>query len=123
MFYAVDRISRLLLDKAKKLMYEKDKVFFKYYLDLEDKNVLYKSKDPKESIPFYTLFVEQKKDIDRLSVLYSIKAPFELMHADIADIRFFSKSAVDLKYCLLAVDLFISKTYTYPMKSRHLVIG
>ena len=122
-FYAVDRISRLLLDKAKKLMYEKDNVFYKYYVDLEDKNVLYESEDPKEFIPFYTLFVEQKKDIDRLSVLYSIKAPFKLMHADIADIRFFSKSAVDLKYCLLAVDLFTSKTYTYPMKSRHLVIG
>ena len=42
------------------------------------------------------------------------------MHVDIADIRFFSKSAVDLKYCLLAVDLFTSKTYTCPMKTRHL---
>ena len=84
--------------------------FCKYYLDLEDKNVLYKRKDPKKSIRFYTLFVEQKKNIDRLSALYSIEASFKLMHADKADIQFFSKSAVDPKYCLLAVDLFTSKT-------------
>ena len=101
-------------------MYEKDKAFYKYHLDLEDKNVLYESKGPKKSVSFYTPFVEQRKDIDRSSALYSIKAPFELRHADIADIRFFSKLAVDQKYCLLAVDLFSSKTYTYPMKSRHL---
>ena len=52
----------------------------KYYLDLEDKNVLHKTKDPKRSIPFYTPFVEHRKDIDRSSALYSIKTPFELMH-------------------------------------------
>ena len=86
-FYAVNRISRLLSGKAKKLLYEKDnKVFFKYYLDLEDKNLLYKSENPKKFKPFCSPFVEQIKDIDRSSALYSIKAPFELMHADIADI-------------------------------------
>ena len=63
--YTVDRISRLLFGKAKKSLYKKDKVFYKYYLDLEDKNVLYESKDPKKSILFYTPFVEQRKDIDR----------------------------------------------------------
>ena len=52
------------------------------------KDVSYESKDPKKSIPFYTLFVEQKKDIERLSTLYSINASFKLMHVDIADIRF-----------------------------------
>ena len=44
------------------------------------------------------------------------------MHADIADIRFFSKLAVDPKNCLLAVNLFTSKTHIYPMKSRHLLV-
>ena len=43
------------------------------------------------------------------------------MHVDIADIQFFSKSAVIPKYCLLTVDLFTSEMYTYPMKSRHLL--
>ena len=41
------------------------------------------------------------------------------MDADIDDIRFFSKTAADLKYCLLPVNLVTSKTYTYPMRSRH----
>ena len=86
MFYAVDRMSRLLLGKAKKSMYEKDKVFHKFYLDLEDKNVLYESKDPNKSVTFYTLFFEKKKDIDRSSALYSIKASIEITHADIAEI-------------------------------------
>ena len=57
-FYAVNRISRSLLDKAKKSLFEKDKVFYKYYLDLEDKNVLHESENTKKSIPFYTPFVE-----------------------------------------------------------------
>ena len=56
---------------------------------MEEKNVLRQSEDPKKFIPFYTPFVEQRKDIDRSSALYSVKATFELMHADTADIRFF----------------------------------
>ena len=40
MFYVADRINRSLLAKAKTSLYEKEKNFYKYYLDLEDKNVL-----------------------------------------------------------------------------------
>ena len=43
------------------------------------------------------------------------------MHADIADTIFLAKSAVDLKYCLLLVDLFTSKMYVYPVKNRSLL--
>ena len=43
------------------------------------------------------------------------------MHADIADLRFLAKSAVDPKYCLLIVDLFTSKIYVYTTKNRSLV--
>lgn len=111
--YAVDRINKTLLSKAKKSPCEKDKVFYKSYFDLENKNALYESSDdnstPKNkssAIPLYKNLVEERKHIDRSSALHSIKAPFELLHADITDIRLFSKSAVDPKYCLLAVDLF-----------------
>ena len=77
--------------------------------------------EPEEPIiPTYTPFVEQKKDIDR-STLCSINSPFDLLHADIADIRFLAKSAVDPHYCLVVVDLFTQKIYTYPMKKRHLL--
>ena len=80
-----------------------------------------KAKILKSPFPLTKPFVAQRKDIDRSPALYSIKAPFELMHADITGIRCFSKSAVNLKYCLLAVDLFTSKRYTYPVKCRHLL--
>ena len=118
-FYPINRRSRLLLGKAKNTFLKKDKAFYKHYVDLEDKNVLYESENPKKSILFYIPFVEQRKDIDRSSVLYSIKAPLKLMHVDIADIGFFFKLAVDPKYFLPAVDLFI---YTFPMKSRHILV-
>ena len=118
----MDRITRTLLNKARKSLYEKDKVFYKNYLDLEDKNVSYERKNTKAKISFYTPFVEQRKDIDRLPALYnSIKAPFKLVHADVANIRFFSKSAFHPKHSLLAMDLFTSKTYVYPTKSRNLL--
>ena len=120
-FYAVERITRTRLNKARKSLYEKDKFIYKYYLDLEDKNALYVSKNMKAKIPFYIPFVQQRKDIDRPSSLYSMKAPFQLVHADVADIQFFSILAVYPKYYLLAVDLFTSKTYLYPMKSRNLL--
>ena len=48
--------------------------------------------------------------------MYSFSGPFELLHVDIADIRFFAKSAADPHYCLLFVDLFTQKIYTFPMK-------
>ena len=88
-FYAADRIARTLLNKARKLLYEKYNIYYKYYLDLEDKNVLYENENTKARIHFYSPLVEQKKGINRLSALYSIKAPFELVHADVADIHFF----------------------------------
>ena len=66
-------------------------------------------------------FIDQKKDIDRSSTLYSIKTLFELFHAVIANIKFLSKSTVDPHYCLLSVDFFSSKIYTHPMKKRSLL--
>lgn len=122
-FYTADRITKTLLNKCRKSLYQKDRIFYKFYLELKDKNILYENdEDTKTRIPFYTPFVEQRKDIDRSSSLYSIKAHFELVHAVIADIQFFSRSAVDLKYCLLAVDLFTSKVFVYnTMKNRSIL--
>ena len=64
-------------------------------------------------------FVNKRSNIDHLT-LYSISKSFQLLHADIADIKFLAKSAVDPKYCVLIVDLFSSKIYVYPMKKRSL---
>ena len=85
-FYSAEKINKTLLNKARKSFYEKDKVFYKLYARIEDQNIF---DDDKVKVPFYTPFLEQKKDIDWSSALYSIKAPFELVHADVANIRFF----------------------------------
>ena len=47
----------------------------------------------------------EKREIDR-STLYCFNSPFQLMHADIANLKFLGKSATVPKYALLIVDLF-----------------
>ena len=115
-FYLANKINRTLLNKSRTSSYEKDKVFYKICIRLEDQEIIYDNDNEKERIPFYTPFVEQKQDINRSSTLYSLIGPMQFFHADVADIRFFSKSAFDPKYALLCVDLFSSKVYVYPMK-------
>ena len=115
-FYLNSTVTKKLLKKLDKSPYQKDRVFKGIYQKLEDKELA----EDDDKIPLKTPFIEKKGDIDR-STLYSVEKPFKRVHADIADLRFFAKSAVDPKYALLAVDLFTSKTYVYPMKSRKLL--
>ena len=82
------------------MAYEKDHLFYNFYKNLKNQNVLYK--DGKHQ----TAFVEQKKDTDWSFALYSIRAPFELLHADVANIKIFSKSTADPSFVLLIANLF-----------------
>ena len=75
------------------------------YEQLENKD-FYKNKN----LSLATPFIEKRSNIDR-STLYSFSKPFEALQADIVDIRFLAKSAVDPKCCLLFIDLFTSKIY------------
>ena len=59
----------------------------------------------------------EKREIDH-STLYSFNAPFRLIHADVRNLEFLGKNASFPQYVLVLVDLFSSKIYTYPMKSR-----
>ena len=43
---------------------------------------------------------------------------YQLLHADLRNLEVLGKSATNPKYRLLFVDLFTSKVYVYPMKSR-----
>ena len=117
-FYLANKISRTLLNKSRKSSYEKDKVFYKIYIRLEDQEIIYDDNDEKERIPFHTPVIEQKQLIDRLPTFYNLNGPMQFFHADVVDIRFFTKSAVDPKYALLCVDMFSSKVYVYPMKKK-----
>ena len=65
----------------------------------------------------------KKKDYVDRSILYSFDGPFQLLHADVGNLEFLGKSATDPKYCLLFVDLFTSKVYVYPMKSRKSILN
>ena len=117
-FYLSNKITRTLLNKGRKSSYEKDKVFYKIFNLIEDKDVIYDFDTDKPNLLFYTLFVEQKKDIDRYFSLYSINGPMQFFHADLAYLQFFAKSAVDPKYALVCVDLFSSKIYVYTMRKK-----
>ena len=110
-FYSVGNLSNSLLNKAKKSTYDKDKVFVSLYNELEDKNFYQNN-----NLPLVTPFINKRSNIDH-STLYSIGKPFELLRADINDLRFLANSTVDPKYCLLIVDLFTSKIYVYSMKN------
>ena len=113
--FAVDRINTRVLSKVKKSSYERDQVFYKLFKKLENEDVI----EENSKIPFYTPFVEQRRDIDRSSALYTVNAPLQFFHADLAYLQFFAKSAVDPKYALLCVDLFTSKVYVYTMKTKN----
>ena len=115
-FYLETTITKKILKKLDKSKYAKDQVFKNIYNELDEKEL----SPQKDGIPLRTPFVEQKTEIDR-STLYSVEEPLKKFHADIADLRFFARSAADPKYALLVVDLFTSKVFIYPMKNRKLL--
>ena len=71
----------------------------------------------KEIIPIKVSFPKKRNDIDR-STLYSFDGIFQLLHADVGNLKIPGKSATDPKYCLLFLNLFTSRIYVYPIKSR-----
>ena len=116
--FAIDKINVRVLNRLKKSSCDKDQVFYKLFKKLENEEN--EEKDIIEpQIPFYTPFIEQRKDIDRSSALYSINGPLQFFHVDLAYLQFFAKSAVDPKYALLCVDLFTSKVYVYTLRSKN----
>ena len=114
-FFLADRINKTLLKKGRKSSYEKDKVFYKLFNAVENKNIIYENNENR--VPFYTPFTPQKKNIDR-STLYTVNGPLQFFHADVAFLKFLAKSAIDPKYALLCVDLFTSKVYIYTMRKK-----
>ena len=109
------------MKKLKNSKYEKDKECVNRFNLLEDKKTDFNNnKNDVYSVPIKAEYVLKSNDIGR-STLYSIHAPFDLLHADVGDLRFLDKSAANPKYCLLLVDLFTSKVYVYGMKNRSLI--
>ena len=116
-----EQLNDKLLKKLKNSEHEKDKEFVNRFNLLEDKKADFNNnKNEVYSVPIKAEYVKKSDDIDR-STLYSIHAPFDLLHAGVGDLCFLGKSAADPKYCLLLVDLFTSKVYVYGMKNRSLI--
>ena len=72
----------------------------------------------KTKVVINTPFAQERAVTQRGEMLHTIDGLMQLVHADVADLNFFSKSAVAPKYCLLCIDLFTSKVYTYSMKKK-----
>ena len=110
---AEETLDKKLLFKFKKSNYIEDKKKFKTVNLLSENDVVLEldSENVKR-----TDYIE-KREIDH-STLYSFNAPFRLIHADVGNLEFLGKNASFPQYVLVLVDLFSSKIYTYPMKSR-----
>lgn len=57
-----------------------------------------------------------KREMDR-STLYSFDRPFQLVYADVGNLELTIP-----RYVLLVVDLYSSKVYVYPMRSRKQIL-
>ena len=109
--FAEEILDKKLLLKLKKSKYAADKIFFQLVNLLENDNVIFDTDSVKR-----TDYVE-KREIDH-STLYSFDGPFQLFHVDVGNLEFLGKNATFPQYVLVLVDLFSSKVYTYPMRSR-----
>ena len=93
--FAEEILDKKLLLKIKKSKYKDGKIFFKVV-----NNLLLNNNEPifKPEIVNRSDYIE-KREIDH-STLYSFDGPFQLVHADVANLEFLGKN------------LFSSKTYT-----------
>ena len=113
--FSEEILDKKLLNKIKKWKYESEKLFYKLVNSIESKNVFDDSKAPTK-----TDYVE-KREIDR-STFYSFDGPFQLLHADVGNLKFLGKNTTFPQYVLVIVDLFSSKVYAYSMKSRKQIL-
>ena len=113
--FAEEILDKKLLLKLKKSKYVEDKKIFKL-VNLLENIVIFEPVTVKR-----TDYVE-KRQIDH-STLYCFDAPFQLIHADVVgNLEFLGKNATFPRYVLVLVDLFSSKVYSYPMKSRKQIL-
>ena len=111
--FAEETLNKKLLFKLKKSKYVKDITFFKIVNLLSENDAILELDSGNVKRTDYV----EKREIDR-STLYSFDASFRLFHADVGNLEFLGKNASFPQYVLVLVDLFSSKIYTYPMKSR-----
>ena len=102
MLFSEEKLDLKLFKKLKKSIYVNEKKILKKINVAENSIEEFNKNDNKT--PIRLDYVEER-EIDR-STVYSFNSPFQLMHADIANLEFLGKSATVPKYALLIVDLF-----------------
>ena len=116
LFAKGDELNERTVNKLAKSRYDKDTVLLNLYREFKKNGG--KIKELKTKVVINTPFVQERAVTQRGEMLHTIDGPMQLVQADVADLNSFSKSVVALKYCLLCVDLFTSKVYTYGMKKK-----
>ena len=106
--FASEKKNKQLIEKIKRSRYEKDIIFLRLYNAIENVNL-----DEKEEIPIFVPFIENKKDIDN-STLYSFNGPFQLLHADVANIRFFQNQQPTLIIAFYLLICLLKKFTRFP---------
>ena len=107
LFAKGDLLNKKTVKKISKSRYAKDKVLYNLY------SSFVKSRGKASEFSSKKVVLTQRGDM-----LHTIDKPMHLIHADIADLHFFSKLAVAPKYRLVCVDLFSLKMYTYGIKKK-----
>ena len=113
--FSEEKIDKRLLEKTKKSKYLKDSQLLKLLLLADNKDFLDDDKTPTR-----TDYIG-KREIDR-SILHSFERPFHLLHADVQILEFLQRNATSLQYILVVVDLYLSKVYVHPMRSRKQIL-
>ena len=113
--FSEEILDKKLLNKLKKWKYETEKLFYKLVNLIDSKNELDDDKAPTR-----TDYVE-KREIDRCT-FYSFDGPFQLLHADVGNLKFLGKNTTFPRYVLVIVDLFSLKVYAYSMRSRKQIL-
>ena len=112
--FTTPSVTNTILKKLKGSSYPKDKSFLNLYLSVKKTTNI--DVNDNVNIPHFVRPINIR-EYNR-STLYSVTRPLELMHADVADLRFLNVSGSEPRYLLLVVDLYSSKIYTYPMKNK-----
>ena len=105
-----ERVDNRLLKKLKKSKYLKDAQLLQLMNLADNKDFLNDDK------------ISTRTDEINKSTLYSFDGPFQLLHADVGNLEFFSKNATFPQYVLVAVVLYASKVYVYSMRSRKQIL-
>ena len=112
--FTEDKINDRIFKKIKISKYVKDKELVNLVNNVEDLKAINKTVS---KIILLQLNYVKKREIDR-STLHSLDRPFQLVHADVANLKFLGKSATHPKYCQLIVDVFSTKIYIYLVRSQ-----